>query len=478
MSVLIQLREYQQGAIPALRKLFSEGHSCVVYSDPCGSGKSIVTSELIRLCAEKGTSTLLFSDREEIFLQNINHVRNAGIEPHLISQKNKIVSDALIQLAMVETFSRRKYKFNPDFILFDEGHRGAYKKIISQYPDTKKILITATPCAKWMYGIFTGIVQTTSVPVLVTHGHLVPALHWQKQDLFDDLKMEGEEFSDDTLQAHFSRPSLYGGVISEWKEKANGKQTICYNVNNKHSHEMNEAFLKAGIRSALITADTPNRADIFSAFERKEIHVIHNTGIITYGNDIKSIECIILNCAIGSLIKYIQAGSRGGRPDIENGKQNYTVLDFGGNRTRHGTLNEARWWTVEKQKKPRPVGAMATRNCPICSAMLPASVRQCEFCFFNFPIPTHKLLDGVMVLCDTNLPYNISGKRLSQLSVQQIISLTKIKKISHPLAWRVIRSRGEDSLKIYAKENKYNYMWVIRQMQQINNSKFTDSVIK
>lgn len=475
---MIQLREYQQGAIPSLRKLFSEGHSCVVYSDPCGSGKSIVTSELIRLCAEKGTSTLLFSDREEIFLQNINHVRNAGIEPHLISQKNKIVSDALIQLAMVETFSRRKYKFNPDFILFDEGHRGAYKKIISQYPDTKKILITATPCAKWMYGVFTGIVQTTSVPELVKEKHLVPALHWQKQDLFDDLKMEGDEFSDETLHAHFSRPSLYGGVISEWKEKANGKQTICYNVNNKHSHEMNEAFLKAGVRSALITADTPNRADIFSAFERKEIQVIHNTGIITYGNDIKSIECIVLNCAIGSLIKYIQAGSRGGRPDIENGKQNYTVLDFGGNRSRHGTLNEARWWTVEKQKKPRPVGAMATRNCPICSAMLPASVRQCEFCFFIFPTPTHKLLDGVMVLCEDGLPDNTKGKKMSELSIEQLIDLQKIKKLTPRQVWSAIRERGIDALKIYQSKMKYHHIFIKRQMEAKEKYKYYDAVVK
>jgi len=61
---MIELREYQTESITELRKGFKAHHRQVLCL-PTGAGKTVVFSEMVRMAAEKGTQTLVLTDRVE-----------------------------------------------------------------------------------------------------------------------------------------------------------------------------------------------------------------------------------------------------------------------------------------------------------------------------------------------------------------------------------------------------------------------------
>ena len=83
------LRPYQNEAISLIRDGFSKGHQRIVLCLPTGAGKTVVFSEMVRLSAERGTKTIVLTDRIELFEQTFKSISRVNVPVQLINAKNK-----------------------------------------------------------------------------------------------------------------------------------------------------------------------------------------------------------------------------------------------------------------------------------------------------------------------------------------------------------------------------------------------------
>lgn len=492
---MIKLRNYQNEAIRLLRVAFKSNRR-VVLCLPTGSGKTLTFSEMVRLANEKNTRTLVVTDRTELFKQTIASINKFGVPVEEISPDNKRIDlRATVYLAMCETIKRRLSSLvdiNPKLIILDEAHKAAFNKILEAFPEANVIGATATPVGKHFYKYYTEIVNNIDVPDLIDQGFLVDVKAYQMQDDFSDLDTKAGEYTDHSLLNHFDKPKLYDGVIEWWQKYAKGMKTICFNVNIKHTEEMHRKFLEAGISSEIITSYTTSdeRKRILSAFKKSQFLVLNNCGILTTGYDEDTIQCVIMNRATHSLPLAMQIPGRGSRPfggcvnglhtpeerklAIKNSPKPYFVyLDFGGNHDRHGLWNEYRKWAIEKPKKKKE-GVAPVKMCPNCDAMLHASVMTCKYCDYVFPPAKSTPAVGVMVEVKPKIPDSIINRKVSSLSIYELIELEKSGKYKPTYVWRIIRTIGIDAIKEYAKLKNYKHGWVVNQINKINESGYRD----
>lgn len=476
------LYPYQSKAVADLRSGFRHFTGQILCA-PTGSGKTVMFSEIVRLSQIRGSTVLVLTDRKELFRQISNTLKAVGVVPELINAQSSVFGHSSgVFVCMVETLARREHiisSLSPDLIIIDECHKGNFSKIIDLFPTVPRIGATATPIGKHIPIYYQSIVQTIDVPDLVDSGFLVRCRSFQMQDDFSDLRKKMGEFTDKSQFDHFNKPKLYDGVITNYRERYAGKKAICFNVNIKHTESMHQAFMDAGIKSACITSKTPDvvrDAILVDFHEYKGEFVLNNCGVLTTGYDEPTIECVILNRATDSLALYLQMIGRGSR--LSSGKEEFGVLDFGGNISRHGLWSQPRTWTLDqnKRKKSDKLDVFPVKTCPKCSAMLMVLARVCEFCGQEFDMDNKKLVNGVLVEVE---PDTITGKLMSELTVPELYSLSKQKRdgFSSQYIWRVIRSRGSEAVRDYGILAGYSNGWYRMQIDKLEDSDHRDKRI-
>ncbi len=482
----LNLYPYQIETINLLRAGF-KNHKRQLMVIPTGGGKTVCFSTIVCAAVQKGTRTLVLTDRIELFTQTVESIETFNIPICKINGDNKLIyKDALMFVGMVETVKRRAKvlaDISFDLIICDEAHIASFNRIFDLWPDAKVIGATATPIGKHLFKYYTNLVSCIDTPELVQNGFLSPCKAFQMQDDFSDLKTDNTgEFTNDSLNLHFDKPKLYAGVIEKWLEKCKGEKTIVFNCNIQHTIEMTKAFNIAGIKSYAITSYTSKeeREWILNEYAIGSFLVLNNCGILTKGYNEKSIKVIILNRATTSLALYLQMMGRGSR--IFLNKPYFTVLDFGGNHSRFGMWNEPRDWKLEPlKKKKKPSGVAPVRECKSCGAMLPTQQRTCEYCGHTMDDKERRLLEGELVEV---VPKHLMGKKISEVDIDDLIEMDAKKLYKSSYIWRVLRSRGEDALKQFSDKKGFQKGWFWKQMAIMHEesteggTKFTDYKIK
>jgi len=478
------LRPYQQDQVRLLRESFAKGHKRVILASPTGSGKSLVMAEMVRLSYEKGSRVLLLTHRMELFRSTLAHLGRSGIPCISLEAGSPTpAGDWKVMLAMERTIWNRISKhpstiLTPDLIIADEIHFQNFSKIINHFATSRLIGFSATPQGKHLHKIYTDIVQNIDVPELVEQGFLSRCWAREMQDDFSDVKISKGEFEDASLFKHFDTAKLYAGIIDKYNEHLKGEKGIVFCCNIKHVENTFSIFHEAGVNAYRVhseMSDDERRYNVHE-FERSVNGVMINNGILTTGFDCPSIAFVILYRATTSLPLFLQMIGRGSRP--YPGKSLFKVIDFGGNHSRHGIWNMPRQWSLDPPKKRQKLQAAPSKNCPSCGAFLFASVRICEFCKYEFPKPTHEEKNGVLVEVDSLVPLGLSGKRMSELSLDDIANLQRTKRYKSTYCWRIVRSRGSDAIRSYAQMFGYKNGWVFSQNQKIEDSKFSDYVVR
>jgi len=478
----MELRDYQNEAIEDLRKSFSEKNDRVILCLPTGSGKTVIFSEMVRLAYDRKTTTLVLTDRLELFKQTLSALARHGMDIQELSAKKKkgdFDPNCILTLAMIETLKRRKLEnYNPKLIIIDEAHKGNFTKIFTMFPNARIIGATATPVGKHIFKNYQDIIQSIDIPELIDKSFLSPCKAFQMVDDFSDLETRRGEYTEESLFNHFDKRKLYSGVVNNWREKAEGKKTIIFNVNIEHTIEMTKEFNNSGIVSECLTSKTskPDRDRILRAFSDGLFPVLNNCGILTTGYDEPSIECVVMNRKTKSLPLWLQCCGRGSR--IYPGKENFIILDFGMNHDMHGLWEEPRKWTLKPPKKKKKDQVAPVKECPQCLAMLPASIMECKFCGHIFTPKSDKLAEGVMVEVKKAAPSKLIGRKLETLSVDELIELQISKRYKPSFIWRVIRSHGKDALEEYASKMEYKSGWVYHHKGKMNDCEFTNFIIK
>lgn len=453
---------------------------------PTGSGKTATFSSIAAASYNNGRKILILTDRRELRKQSGGTLAYFGISPGIIEPGYPQDWRIPVQVGMVKTFLNRAKKSPllwdwPDLVIVDECHRGEFKKVLKGFPDSTYIIgATATPVSTTksdpLHNYFDDIVSTIGIPELIEQASLVTAITYSVELDKSSLRKKGGEYSEESQMSMFDRRERYSGVVEKWQQFASGRRTMCFCVNIEHSKKTAAAFCAEGVPAMHLDGSTPEaeRERILARHRAGEFPVLCNVGITTAGYDDPAISCIIFDRVTTSLALWLQCCGRGSRPFP--GKENFIILDMGANYDALGLWEEDRDW-LQVFRNPGRVneGIAPTKLCPQCQAIIRASARSCDYCFYE--IPARERDED-----ELNIKFGLVTKKKKKekpeplpkppralwggLTIPEIARLIETETYKRGWAIRVLkeRSQPEKALAEFAEYMGYKENWVRRML--------------
>lgn len=413
MSVqsLIQLRDYQEDAWPAIFEWFDtkEGSPLVVI--PTGGGKSLVLAEFIRRAHEyyPGTRFVIVSHVSEILKQDAQAIIGQWPDCHLTFCSAKIGQKDLsgqVIIASIQSIYRKAFDFGiptPELVILDEAHllsekdSSMYRKFLTDLatvnPHIKCIGFTATPFRtgsgylhKGKNAMFHGIAYEIGILDLINRGYLVPVITPTMQTRMDvtGVKIQGGDYVQSQLEKKIDTDPLTKACVDEILEHAeNRKKWIVFTAGVAHCEHVRDEIRARGVPCEMVTGKTTtgerNRIVAWHKEKSDEIRCLVNVAVLTTGYDNPAIDLLANMRPMRSPVLYVQTTGRCMRP--YPGKTDALLLDFGGTVDRLGPIDQVR--VTEKRGK----GEAPHKECPECHEICHAAARMCPYCGFEFPEP-------------------------------------------------------------------------------------------
>lgn len=373
------LRPYQMDVVTSIKQSFMDKHSKILVCLPCGSGKTVLFSFMAESSQRKRKTIWFLVHRQELLKQTIDTFDKFHI---------KLIT---IHIGMVMTYANHLDKYPvPDFIIFDEAHFSmatTWQKIINKFPKAKILGLTATPCrldGKPLGATYDDLIVGISTKELIAQGYLSPYKYYAPTvaDL-TGLKRKGSDYDSAQATELLTKRAVFGDVIKNYRQYADGLQSICYCSSVAHSKRMAEEFQLAGIHSVHFDGETSTeeRNEIVEKYKSGEITILCNCDLISYGFDCPDCHCCILLRPTMSTALAIQQAGRALRP--QDGKT-AIILDMVGNYLRHGLPDDDREWSLETSIKPREEykedGRLKISQCPECYFTFMSGPSECPNC--------------------------------------------------------------------------------------------------
>jgi hypothetical protein len=179
---------------------------------------------------------------------------------------------------------------------------------------------------------------------------------------------------------------------------------------------------------------------------------------------------------------------RGSR--IHPGKDNYNILDFGGNIQRHDFWHIDREWSLKKKKKNNKKGVVPVKDCPRCGSMMYASARDCSQCDFKFPSKICQECDFInsaefefCTSCGVKLVDSEQEKlfaileELTPAEVQKFAQKCNVRQLEmirekkgYKPGWVVRKLKTTEELREYDKLKGYKNGWIYFQKNRYANA--------
>ena len=436
------LRPYQNDLIEQVRDSYRHGKKrpCIVL--PCGGGKSIIVAEIAKRTTAKGNRVLFLVHRQELCEQIEQTFRSWGVDMRLCD------------IMMVQTATRRVAKLSPPaLIITDENHHclaKSYRRIYDAFPNAKCVGVTATPVrlnGDGLGDVNDVLVEGVSAKWLIENNFLAPYDYYAPSvaDL-TGLKISHGEYVAEEIEKRLAKSTVFGDVISHYRNLADGRQAICYCASVKLSKMTAQKFREAGVEAVHIDGETPKaeRDRIVDDFRRGAIDILCNVDLISEGFDVPDCGCSILLRPTKSLTLYIQQSMRCMRYKL--GKR-AIIIDHVGNYARFGMPDEERSWTLEKKQagasRKSEGESVNLEQCPKCYAVFTPPENQpviCPYCGFEFPVKERKLA----VKADAELK-KIDGFKLDFSSPAECKSYSELleyaKKCGYKPGWAYFRAK-------------------------------------
>lgn len=406
-------------------KLHKYNSVCAVL--PCRSGKSYIMKEICDNAEKKHSNVLILTHRRL-----------------LLKQHSELIKNVRYETPFKEAHHLGEYS-KPDLIIIDEAHiSGAesYRKICDYYK-CKKVLFTAT--AKRMDNkplqcdyIINGI----SADELIEQGHVSDYdLYAPKLNIdLSKVSMNGADFNNEQLGETMCDRKIYGDIIKYYKELADGRQSIAYCVNIKHSKSICQLFNDNGIPACHMDASTSEaeRERLMNDYRAGKYMILCNCNLISEGITLPECDCCLLLRPTQSETLYIQQACRCLTPRI--GKR-AIIIDYVGNVYTHGMPTEKREYSLTHNTKIRN----ASREPDVI-------VRECKNCL--------RVYKGNAPIC----PYcgNDNKKTQQQIKEDRDAELIQIKKIEkQKYNYEKSQCRTLEQLINFGKKHgmKYPYLW-------------------
>jgi superfamily II DNA or RNA helicase len=398
---VIQLREYQQEALDALRAKLGGGTRRICMVAPTGAGKTTIAGAMIHGAMAKGRRCIFLAHRKELIEQCSGRLDQFGIPHGIIQQKHRRTDPRKsVQVASVQTLIRKDH-WDADLIIVDECHRSTsktYTKILDRYTNRPAIIgLTATPYrldGRGLGEIYDDIHPVATCQNLIDLEHLVmPTIYGAREVDLSSVKVTAGDFNKKDLAVAMKEVVFQGELVSNWGNRVmaeTGAQTIAecractvvFAPSVELSIKIIEQFQAQGIPSAHIDAKTPPkvRDEVLRQLRAREISVVSNVGLLTEGWDLPHLECVVLVRPTRSRSLYKQMIGRLMRPDAQ--KRFAIVLDHANCTKMHGFVNEPEDYTLDGREKRKRKGESNAphKTCRKCEALLPLQTKVCPSC--------------------------------------------------------------------------------------------------
>lgn len=405
---MFRLRPYQEKIISETRAFFNQGIKEVLITSPTGSGKTLLTAQMLKTSADRGYKSLFIVHRRELIKQSSEAFDSIGLPHGIIANGWPESQRMVIQIASIQTLSRRLDKIGKtDFIVFDECHHTPaknWRKVYEKFNSSYVIGLSATPCrldGKGLGIFFKKMVTGPSVRWLIDNGFLSDyKIYAPSTVITKGLHTRMGDYIKEELQAQLDKPSITGCAIQHYKRLAMGKRAVVFAVSIEHSKHIVEQFRKEGINAEHIDGETPieERDCKLKSFRNGDIQVISNVELFGEGFDLPALECAILLRPTASNGLYLQQVGRSLRPHTN--KSAAIILDHAGNCSRFGLPCEERQWSLENGlEKTKKENLVKVRVCKKCFAALQANSKSCSYCGYFFETEGRQVVekDGELV---------------------------------------------------------------------------------
>jgi superfamily II DNA or RNA helicase len=488
------LRPYQQKFVDRILQSLSKLRSIIACS-ATGSGKTKCFIYLAKRAMAKNFTVLILTEASKIYDQLTDELQAGNINSQ---RKDGAILPGHIYIAMAQTLARRP-KMVQSFqqcgqqllIINDEAHIGTATKLLIELTLNNPLLIgfTATPdfkFAKHLPEIYKGIVVGPQPDELVNDGYLSPYRHYARVLAdFSGLKVKGGEYTEASQEMVFESKKVYDGLIKDLATQQ-FKKAIVFTASIKHCEDVFNRLTAAGFLAIRIHSKSPDCDYTMAQYRSADPtapNICVSVGILTKGWDYPAVDLVILNRATTSLPLYLQMIGRGSR--TSPGKDQFTVLDYGGNYERHGLWDAEIDWGKKWNQKPKKKkdGIAPIKLCPKCEYINPVSVSCCRNCGFIFPAPTIEPDDAETKLVELTAIFStLRGKLLSQLSPHELAVYAKFKN-KKAYAIRIAKRREQSNpgwIETFAKCMNYSSNWVWYQKKEMPTTliEFHDQIIR
>lgn len=386
---MIQLRDYQQCLLDKIGAQFRAGHRSVLAQMPTGSGKTAVAITAAYLAASRGKRVLFQAHTRPLVDQTVEKFTSAGVEVGIL-MAGRIGNNLPIQVGSVQTISRRTERIRPfDLIITDECRRSTsavYRTILSAWPAAYHIGLDATPCrtdGRGLGDIYETMVCGPSVRELIDAGHLAPFSVFAPNPVdASGLRMRGGEFDQDEVADLMDRAVITGDCVDHYMRLAGDRQALTYCASIRHAGHVYEAFVQAGVPSAILHSDLSptEQSSAIAGIRSGQVRNLISVGMVNDGFDVPNVSCAILLRPTASLSL---AWQQWGRANRGGSGPTALILDHAGNVLRHGLPDTEIEWTLEgreKRKKHLDGKKIAIKHCRICFSVYLSGLPKCPHC--------------------------------------------------------------------------------------------------
>ena len=354
------LRPYQQEQLDSVLKNYVEGTRQQLMVAATGTGKTVLFSNLPeKLKHVLPEKMLVMVHREELVDQAIASMQhwNPTLKVGKEMAEHYADTDCDVIVSCVASIGRdgatRMERFgwdNIDKIIIDEAHHGIAKTYLNVLEssgvlkaDTKKLLlgVTATPKRKnirrsqkqtevlddedliSLKSVFKKIIDPKyTIRKAIRDGWLVPIRGFRLKTEVDlsEVKTTAGEYQQEALSEAVNTASRNEQIVKMWMSVAEGRQTITFTVDIKHTKDLSDTFRKAGIKAEPIWGTDPERASKIARFKAGEITNLCNCALLTEGFDAWQVCCVLDAAPTKSSSRYTQKIGRGTR--LEEGTGN------------------------------------------------------------------------------------------------------------------------------------------------------------
>lgn len=360
-------------------------NKCVLIHATTGFGKTVLAADMIARARQNNRTAAFVVPRRQLLWQTAEKFQQFGIDFGYITSGKK-PREAPVQMATLGSIVTRLDAVTPDVVFIDEGHFSFEQTltVAKHYLALGAwvVYLTATP-KPGMDAVVQDVISGESVAWMIKNKRLSSyrAYSPESPDL-SMIKRQGDEYHQGQLASKMEHDNkvLVGNMVKHWRELALNRMTIAYGTSINHADMMAHEFRENGIPSASISSKTPDDEllRIIKGFARREIKILTNCDMATFGFDLSSasgmdvnIEAMIDAAPTLSIIKQTQKNGRALRYKEEPS----VFLDHAGNiihrdgTRNHGMPCDDRSWSIVAGAKAGVAGrASPIKQCPTCYA--------------------------------------------------------------------------------------------------------------